>query len=257
METIKLDKEKAYWILSMNRPKVNAINQTMVDEMRDAVKAADSDASCRGVILTGENGIFSAGLDLPELFHYSESDMDAFFQAFAALHYELVLFSKPLVMAVNGHSPAGGTVIFLAGDHRVMAEGDKYGIGLNEVSVNVQISEMLIESYAFWLGKGRAYSHILSGDLLTPSLALKEGLVDQVVPKEEVLDTAIKKIKKYLQADDSILANTKKKLRKEWIAAIDKCDHNTDLAQAKEIWWNPEVRMKMQMYIHMITTKNN
>lgn len=257
MKYIEIENKKNYQIVTINRPKVNAINQQMVDELRTVFKEAAADDTVRGVILTGRESVFSAGLDLIELYDYDREQMETFFITFSRLHQELVEFPKIFICAINGHCPAGGTVIALGADYRIMADQPKYTIGLNEVAVNVQISEMLIESYNFWLGSGAAYRNILSGKLLNPDEALADGLIDDKCSGEEVMLRAEKKMKAYLQADPDILANTKQKLRKYWLKAIEQCDHDGDLAQANRVWWSEEVRMKMGMFKQMLKMKNS
>lgn len=254
MEYLELEQKGDYTIITMNRPKVNAINFQMVEEIRSTFKNMEADESVKGVILTGRSGVFSAGLDLIELYDYDESKIREFFISFGLMYVELARFTKPFICAITGHSPAGGTVIAITADYRVMAEGEKFGIGLNEVAVNVQISENLIEAYSFWLGKSLAYRHILAGDLLNPKEALKVNLIDAEVPLEEVLSTAESRMKHYLQADRNIWLNTKAKLRKEWLDNLNE-KNEEELNQALKVWWSPEVRMKMQMFKAMLAAK--
>jgi len=254
MEYLEIEKKEAYSILTMNRPKVNAINFQMVNEIRSTFKTMQEDESVRGVILTGRTGVFSAGLDLIELYDYDEAKIRDFFIAFGSMYIELARFTKPFICAITGHSPAGGTVIAIAADYRIMAEGEKFGIGLNEVAVNVQISTNLIEAYSFWLGKSLAYRYILEGKLLNPIEANQANLIDEVVPMEEVLPKAEKRMKHYLQADKNIWLNTKTKLRSEWLGKL-KDQSDDELNEALTVWWSPEVRMKMQMFKAMLAAK--
>ena len=235
MEYLEIEKKREYVVITMNRPKVNAINFQMVEEIRSTFKAMQEDDSVNGVILTGRTGVFSAGLDLIELYEYDEAKMRNFFIAFGSMYVELAKFSKPFICAITGHSPAGGTVIAVAADYRVMAEGEKFGIGLNEVAVNVQISTNLIEAYSFWLGKSLAYRYVLEGKLLNPSEAKAGNLVDEVVPMEEVLPKAEKRMKHYLQADRNIWLNTKTKLRSEWLGKLTE-ENEEELKEALEIY---------------------
>ncbi|MDA8972395.1 enoyl-CoA hydratase/isomerase family protein [Saprospiraceae bacterium] len=256
MDYLEIEKKGEYTIIQMNRPKVNAINFQMVKEIREAFKLMEEDITVSGVILTGREGVFSAGLDLIELYDYDKTKIREFFIAFGLMYIELARFSKPFICAITGHSPAGGTVIAITSDYRVMAEGEKYGIGLNEVAVNVQISTNLIEAYSFWLGQSLAYRFVLEGKLLNSEEALKANLVDEVLPIEEVLPQAEKRMKHFLTADKNIWLNTKTKLRSEWLNKLN--DQNEEeLEEALKIWWSPEVRMKMQMFKAMLAAKKN
>lgn len=255
MKTLVLTKKESYTIVQMNRGKVNAINHEMVNELSEVFNILENDPEVKGVILTGQPHYFSAGLDLIELYQYDEKQIQEFFTAFGGLYLQLVQFKKPFISAITGHSPAGGCVLAVTSDNRFMAEGDTYVIGLNEVAVNIQISQNLTEIYAFWMGDGLAHRYILEGKLLNGKEALVAGLVDELVPLDKVLERSEKQMKHYLKANQEILINTKKKLRKHlW----DKLDPNAEnsLKEATILWWKPEIRSKMKAYVESFTNKN-
>ena len=254
MNTLELINKQDYAIVRMNRGKVNAINFEMVRELREVFHSLKEDTSIKGVILTGQPHYFSAGLDLIELFQYDPNEIREFFTAFGGLYLDLVQFPKPFISAISGHAPAGGCVLAVCSDNRYMAEGDKYVIGLNEVAVNIQISQNLTEIYAFWMGDGLASRYILEGKLLRGKEALIAGLVDELVPLDEVLGRAEAQMQHYLKADQEILRNTKRKVRKH---LFDKLDLNADnaLKEAADLWWKPEIRSKMEAYVQSFTTK--
>ena len=255
MNTLLQTRNENYAIVQMNRGKVNAINLEMVQELRKVFEELEQDAEVKGVILTGQPHYFSAGLDLIELYEYNETQIREFFTAFGALYLQLVQFKKPFISAISGHAPAGGCVLAVTSDNRYMAEGDNYVIGLNEVAVNIQISQNLTEIYAFWMGEGLAHRYIMEGKLLNGTEALDAGLVDELVPLDKVMERAEVQMNHYLKANQEILINTKKKLRKHlW----DKLDLNAEnaLKEANALWWKPEIRTKMKAYVESFTKKN-
>ena len=135
-----------------------------------------------------------------------------------------------------------------------MADGEKYTIGLNEVAVNIQISNNIISAYAFWIGNGKAHEFVLDGKLLNVKEALACGLVNQVVPLEEVIPTAEKKMRQYLLANETIFINTKKKLRKSWLDGLE-TDGSKDLGEAIKLWWSPEIRARMKAFVEGLQKK--
>ncbi|MEL6866924.1 MAG: enoyl-CoA hydratase/isomerase family protein [Bacteroidota bacterium] len=255
MDFIKTNRKKDYAIVQLSRGKVNAINHQMVEEIRATFRELEADDSVRGVILTGIPRYFSAGLDVIELYGYDKEKMDAFFISFGSMHIEMAQFSKPLIGAITGHSPAGGCVMAICCDHRIMADGEEFTIGLNEVEVNIQISQNIINAYSFWLGTGPAHKHILSGKLLKVKEALRAGLVDESCPVEEVLPTAEKRMKALLQANQNILVNTKAKLRHSWLSQIND-QAGEDLKMAREAWWSPDVRARMGMFVEYLKNRS-
>lgn len=255
MQTIKINQKQSYTIVQLNRPKVNAINHQMVKELQQIFSDLEANESVNGVILTGTPHFFSAGLDVIELFGYNEEKMRAFMIDFGALHVQMARFPKPLICAINGHSPAGGTVLAITADHRIMVNGEKFSIGLNEVSVSVQISHNLAFGYAFWLGNGNAHRFIMDGKLLSPKEALDSGLVDELVANdEELLLKAETKMQQYLQANADILRNTKNRVRKTWWNYLEK-HVEVDLEAALKVWWSDDVRQRMKALIDRISKK--
>lgn len=254
MSNLILTKKEGYTIVQMNRGKVNAINHEMVNELKETFEMLADDSEVKGVILTGQPHYFSAGLDLIELFQYDKDQIRDFFSAFGALYLQLVQFKKPFISAITGHSPAGGTVMAVTSDNRFMADGEKYVIGLNEVAVNIQISQNLTEVYSFWMGEGLSSRYILQGKLLSGKEAVAAGLVDELVPLESVLERSEKQMKRYLQADQEILVNTKAKLRKHLLDKLDLKAENS-LKEASELWWKPEIRAKMKGYVESFSNK--
>lgn len=137
-----------------------------------------------------------------------------------------------------------------------MAEGDTYVIGLNEVAVNIQISQNLTEVYAYWMGDGLAHRYILSGKLLSGKEALAAGLVDELVPLENVVLRAETQMHHYMKADQEILRNTKAKLRKHLWDKLDLKAENS-LREASELWWKPDIRAKMKAYMESFSSRKN
>ncbi|MDH7446631.1 enoyl-CoA hydratase/isomerase family protein [Aquimarina sp. 2201CG14-23] len=254
MHTVKIQKKQNYAIVQLNRGKVNAINHQMTKEIRKAFTDLENDDTVKGVIVTGIPHFFSAGLDVIELYSYDKPKMNEFFNDFGGMYIQLAKFSKPLICAITGYSPAGGCVIAITADHRIMAEGEKYTIGLNEVAVNIQISNNLIRGYSFWLGEGKANQYILGGKLLNVEEALVSGLVNEVCALDQVLPKAEAKMKEYLRADEDIFKNTKYKLRKDWLESMED-DPTVDLEQAISLWWKPEIRAKMKAFVESLQKK--
>lgn len=254
MNTLEIIKKQDYTIVQMNRGKVNAINHEMVKELMQAFDELENDRAVKGIILSGQPHYFSAGLDLIELYQYDEEKVKSFFIDFGALYIQMMQITKPLICAITGHSPAGGCVLAVTCDNRIMADGDRYTIGLNEVAVNIQISQNLVESYSFWMGTSLANRYIMEGKLLNGEEALASGLVDELVPLDQVLDRAEKKMQHYMKADQEILINTKKKLRKSLLDTLD-VDAEESIKEAIPLWWKPEIRAKMKAYVESFSKK--
>src|ERR1700744_4167559 len=130
MNTLQVTIKDRLAVVGLGRGKLNPMNAEMVKELTVLIKSINTDDNIGGLIITGKENFFSAGLDLIELYDYDEDQIKTFWKDFLALQSTMVSFKKPMVAAISGHSPAGGCVMAICCDYRVMAQG-KYIIGLN------------------------------------------------------------------------------------------------------------------------------
>ncbi|SEA22556.1 enoyl-CoA hydratase/isomerase family protein [Pedobacter hartonius] len=253
MNTINVTIKDRLALITLNRGKSNALNREMITELTDMLHNINNDANIGGVVITGKEHFFSAGLDLIELYSYNEEEIRSFWKLFLDAIAKIVAFKKPMVAAINGHSPAGGCIIALACDARVMAEG-KYVIGLNEVPVGIIVPDSVFQLYAFWLGKAHASRSLLEGKLFSPEEALNIGLIDEVVNPASIMTAAERRIRKYMALEPNTWQQSKLNIRKELIAAT-----SADQSELLEItlaqWWSPSSRNLLKMIIDSLQKK--
>lgn len=247
MEFIKVTVDEHVSHILLDRGKSNAINQQMLEELNAAIAEAQHDPAVEGIILHGKEGFFSAGLDLVALYEYNEEEARLFWQAFIQLVHNFVAFDKPAVASINGHSPAGGCVLALCCDYRVMAEGD-YIIGLNEVAVGIVIPESIFHLYGFWLGQATAYRFLLEGRLFKPEEALRSGLVDEVVAAKSIRTAAERQFRKYAQYERNTWRQSKRNMRNELIGRLVTNQEQAIEAVLKQ-WWAPANRAILKTII--------
>lgn len=247
MDFIKLTVDERIAHLYLDRGKSNAINQQMLDELQESIVEAQQDPAVEGLILHGKEGFFSAGLDLISLYEYNEEEVRRFWHAFIDFTRMFVAFEKPAVAAISGHSPAGGCVLALCCDYRVMAEGD-YIIGLNEVPVGIVVPNSIFHLYSFWLGQGNAYRYLLEGKLLKPQDAFQVGLVDEVVVMRSIRTAAERQLRKYTQYERNTWRRSKVNMRQALIAQLESGQGETVEAILKQ-WWSPATRSILKTII--------
>lgn len=253
MNTIQITKENNIAIVQLDRGVANAINLELLTELNNCFKDLANDAAVDGVILAGKGSFFSAGLDVIELYNYDEQKIKQLFEELFETMKTLVAFEKPLVAAVTGHSPAGGCVLAICADYRVMASG-KYRIGLNEIPVGIIIPQFVYKTYAYCLGEGKASQFILEGKLLTSEEALAHNLVNEVVELEEVLDASKKQLKKYLSYGKATWSKSKRLMRADLLAQY--ANFNEDLKQELlEGWWSKDTRATLGALVAHLTKK--
>jgi 3,2-trans-enoyl-CoA isomerase len=253
MNTLNITVQDAVAIISLNNGNSNAINKEMLTDLKKIFKSIQTDDAIRGVILTGKHGFFSSGLDLIELYDYNEEQIKAFWEQFLDLVTTLTLFKKPLISAISGHSPAGGCVLAVCSDYRVMAEG-KYIIGLNEVPVGIIVPNSIFELYAFWIGKAKAYQNLLEGKLMGADEAKSIGLIDETAPIESLMTVAQKKMKTYISYDPTTWQESKLNLRQDLIQSVS-ADQTATLEKMLKQWWAPSTRSILKTIIQNLQAK--
>ncbi len=254
MNTIKVTIKDKIAVLALDRGRSNAINAEMVSELHQMVRNIEKDDHIAGLIITGKEGFFSAGLDLIELYDYDEAKIRQFWVDFLSLVTAMTSFRKPMVAAISGHSPAGGCVLALCCDYRVMAEG-KYIIGLNEVPVGIIVPETIFHLYAFWLGNAPAYRYMLEGKLMQVEEALGAGLIDELVKPESILHAAERRILKYIQLDAKTWQQSKVNMRADLLSRVSS-DQTAMLEIMLKQWWSPGTRSILKTIIQNLQQKS-
>jgi len=240
MSTVQINKHNDFEILTLNRGRANPLNSQICADITAELKRIESDNDIRGLIITGNSpGYFSVGLDLKELNALGEEGIKSFWDSWEEMLISLIKFKKPLICAINGYSPAGGCVIAVTCDYRVMAEDDKFLIGLNETSVGIVVPQYIFYLYEFWIGKKAAYQHLMDGSLHNPTQSLGLGLVDEICPMDEVVNRAIKKMEFWLTKPDNVIQNSKMNMRQKLIETIENAPQVGDEERFK-VWFDPK-----------------
>ncbi len=247
MDFIKVTVEERVSHIYLDRGKSNAINQQMLEELGQAIAEAQRDPAIEGLILHGKEGFFSAGLDLIALYEYNEEEARRFWYTFVDFVRMFVTFDKPSVAAISGHSPAGGCVLAICCDSRVMAEGD-YIIGLNEVPVGIVVPSNIFHLYSFWLGQANAYRYLLEGKLLKPQEALHAGLVDEVVDARSIRTAAERRLRRYTQYERNTWRQSKRNMRQTLVSHFEAHQAESIDALLKQ-WWSPATRAILKTII--------
>lgn len=177
-------------VLKLNRGVTNPFNLEMVRTLSSHLQELKADPQVRGLVITSANEkFFSIGFDLPELVPLDRAGFKEFFCAFNRMCLDLYAFPKPTVAALTGHAVAGGCVLALFCDYRIISEGKKL-MGLNEIKLGVPVPYAADCVLRHVVGE-RHSRHIMdSGDFFPPEELAAMGLADQVLPLDQVLTAA-------------------------------------------------------------------
>ena len=169
-------------VVRIEHGRVGAMDAELLDALTDAVRACD-----RALVLTGTGSAFSAGVDLRRILDGGRPYTEKFLTALSRMFRAVFDHPRPTVAAVNGHAIAGGCVLALACDVRLMSGGR---IGLSELAVGVPFptSALEIVRHALGTNAGRA---VLRAETVGPEQALALGMVHEVVPADALLPRAL------------------------------------------------------------------
>ncbi len=236
--------------LQLARAPVNALNPELCAELSRALGEAVANGA-RGIVLSGGPKVFSAGLDVPHLLSLGD-DQTALLHAWTAFFdtaRALVACPVPVVAAMAGHAPAGGCVLALCCDYRIMAEG-LYRIGLNETQVGLVAPEGIQALMARAVGPHRAERLLVAGMLVESAEALRIGLVDELTGIDDVATRARTWLEDLLQLPRKPVLETRRIAR---AAAID-ClrEERIDLGRFVAAWMEPDTQAGLRAMLARI-----
>jgi enoyl-CoA hydratase len=233
---IELEERGVVTILRMVAGKGNALNLDFSRALDEAVQKLERSPT-KAVVMTGQDSVFSAGVDLPALVSGGPDYVRRFVPTMVAGFERLVLFPKPLVAAVNGHAIAGGTIIMLACDQKILARG-KARVGLTEIRVGVEFPSWALEVARFLTPPEHLSTLILTGRTWPPEEALSRGLVDELADPDNLLERACEVAAELAAIPATTYAATKRALRQP---LVDRARHltATDGSALIETWCAP------------------
>jgi enoyl-CoA hydratase/carnithine racemase len=206
--------------LTFNRPEVrNALTFEVYAQFRDLLEALRYDDAVKVLVLTGQGKGFCSGGDvhdiIGELLKRDVKEHLDFTRMTGAVVQNMRLLDKPIIAALNGTTAGAGAVIALASDLRIAAEGIKFAFLFTKVGLtgaDMGAAYLLPRV----IGQGRALELLLLGDAIDATTAERYGLVNRVVPHEEVLSTAHSWARRLAQGPTMAISMTKRLVNNEW-----------------------------------------
>jgi len=178
--------------LRLARPPVNALNAELLRKLADAIAQGATESA---LVVTGQPGIFSAGLDVRGMLELERDAVTGLFIDVWRAQRAIAFSPVPVIFGITGHCPAGGTVMAIHGDYRVMALGD-FRLGLNEVQVGLLPGPPINGAFRRLVG-GHAEQLLTRGALIDPSTALRIGLVDELCEPSQVCTRALEMAREF------------------------------------------------------------
>ncbi|XP_019749041.1 enoyl-CoA delta isomerase 1, mitochondrial [Hippocampus comes] len=213
--SVDFDQSTGVAVMHMKSPPVNSLSLDFLTEFCISLEKLEMDKSCRGLIITSSlPKVFSAGLDILEMYGKSPESCGEFWKAVQEMWLKLYSSNMVTVAAINGSSPAGGCLMSLTCDYRIMVDNPRYSIGLNETQLGIVAPFWFKDTMANTVGHRITEMALALGMLYSPAEALKIGLVDQIVPEEKLMSTAEQAMAKWLAIPAHARQLTKSMMRK-------------------------------------------
>ncbi|HTY41998.1 MAG TPA: enoyl-CoA hydratase/isomerase family protein [Thermoanaerobaculia bacterium] len=249
MSLVTTDVRDGIAVLSLDRPRANAFSPELVAELSEALSAQ---SRARAVVLTSAvPGMFSAGWDLRLLVGAERPAMETFVAAYCDLVREIFAFGPPVVAALPGHAVAGGLIAVMGADERIAAEG-KGKFGLSEVILGVSVPQCLMEPFRHVVGARQMERLAATGENLGVEAARAIGLVDAVVPAEELLDRAVERARVLAGLSGAAYAAIKRRSRAAAIARFDQArDHDPFL----DFWFSEDARFRLKDMVARLSSR--
>ena len=185
---------------------MNVFSRSLMDSLTQLVKRAEEDPSVRAVVLTSGKATFLAGADLEMIQMFTQrarggstAELHELFGYLGRLFRRLELSPKPFVAAINGLALGGGLEVCLACHARVVADDPAIQLGLPEIKLGLLPGAGGTQRLPRLVGTAKGLKMLLTGDPIAPAEALALGLVHDVVPLDQLLDTAKRRARALVQ----------------------------------------------------------
>jgi enoyl-CoA hydratase len=226
--------------------KANAMTRALLEDLIGTFARLGT-TGARAAVVTGYASFFSAGLALPDLVALERPAMREFIGVFHNAMVSVFRCPLPIVGAINGHAIAGGCVLALQTDWRVMADVDAK-IGLNEVLLGIGLPSVVIEPLRLAAGSRALTTLALEGKLTSPREALALGLVDEVVPAAELEARAIAKASALAVGSPLALLQIKNALRRPAQERMDE-DAAAETERWLDTWFSEPAQKRLQQVV--------
>jgi Delta3-Delta2-enoyl-CoA isomerase len=253
METLKIEREGPVAVVRLQKARGNAIDSALVDDLLKASAEITADKQIRGVLLaSGHPKLFSPGLDLVSLSALDRPAMRHFMGRFAEMLWSLYTLRRPVVAAVNGAAVAGGCVLALTADYRVLKRGAP--IGLNEVKVGVPLPWSVALLLRASVPPPAVAKVALLGRNFTDDDALAVGLADEIVPEEGFEASCLARLQEFVEKDPHSLAVTKSYVRASVVDEM-RAREAYEMDSWLEGWFSDTTRARMKETVAALSKK--
>jgi enoyl-CoA hydratase len=252
MNAMRVERQGALAVLRFDKGRGNAIDPPFVEELQAAAGELARDGLVRGVLLASAHAkLFCPGLDLVALQALDRGAMEAFMTRFGEAAGALYALPKPLVAAVNGHAVAGGCILALTADYRVLRRGAQ--IGLNEVKIGVPLPWAVSALLKATVPPSSLSRVALLGRNFADDEAVRSGLADELADAEGFEATCLARLAEFAEKDGYALATTKRYLRGETARAM--AEDRRFVSEFLDGWFSEATQERIRQIVASLSAK--
>nr|CAB3240651.1 enoyl-CoA delta isomerase 1, mitochondrial-like [Phallusia mammillata] len=211
--SVDLQSDTGIATVTLSEPPVNSLSGEFLTSISKTMKELSADSSVSGLLITSKfhGKVFSAGLNILEMYNKSDSYLGEFWRSVQEWYIDTYNFPKPVVAAINGHAPAGGCAFALMCDYRVLLDGKT--IGLNETQLGIAAPFFFTYLMSSTIGIRQAELALANGTMFSSDQALQANLVDEVVPLDLVIPNAMNQLQKMIKIPQPAFSLSKGQFR--------------------------------------------
>lgn len=231
--------------ITLRHGRVNAMDMEFCQALEHQLRTL-ADSSLRAVTITGHGHVFSAGIDLKRWLAEPADYVVPFLEVIESLFATCFTFPKPLISLINGHAIAGGCMLAISADYRLLAPGAK--IGIPELRVGVPLPITAVEMVRF-VAANQAFQRLVNvGATFVDAEAVAVGLADEIVPVDEMAASAARIVDEFSVVPTATFQFSKRQTRAPVLAAI-AANRQRLYNEYLQIWQSPQIRESIKRYV--------
>jgi len=179
-------------IAEFENGKYNSMNLESLIKLKAIIRKVNDDDSIKGLIMTGAGKTFSSGFDLPMFLGFKDLDETVkFFEQAEDVFIDFFMCKKPVVSAINGAAMAGGLILSMASDYRIVKNHPKIQLGMSEIKIGLALSIVQTEIMRFGLDSDKKFRDVMYfGERYSVDQAKELEMVDEIVEEDQLIERA-------------------------------------------------------------------
>ena len=236
--------EDGVMIVTLENGKTNSLTRETLEKLQALVREVNGSDSLKGIVLTGEGRFFSSGFDLPMFLSFKDPGDAADFIGYAdEVLLGLFTCDKPVVCAMNGHSAAGGLILAMASDYRLVKNHPKIKLGMSEIKIGVPLSVAQSAVMRFGLDSDKRFRDVMYfGEMMDVTTAREMEIVDEVVEEEALIERAKAVVSLWIDTPGRPFTLLKRGLKAGVVKAVRSELEEGDWKAAMDCFFKKEVR---------------